>query len=189
MAAAFLQAALDASLGAKIPQHNVILALGLALGNLFAAHILHRGMEGQRPELSNHGIGIFRFFHQQGGVHNARAADAPGQAAGIQPAQPGDAFPAQILIQGALAAEIAGIVAPLPHHIRAQARPGAFKVLWNYAIIADGREGLNHDLPFIAGIGDGFQVTGHGGGKHQLRINVLFRAKPGPLKELPIGQQ
>ena len=104
-------------------------------------------MEGQRPELGNHGIVFSGFSISRAAFITPRAADAPGQAAGIQPAQPGDAFPAQIVIQGALAAEIAGIVTPLPHHIRTQARPGAFKVLWNYAIIADGREGLNHDLP------------------------------------------
>ena len=74
---------------------------------------------------------------------------------------------------------------PLPDDIALYAA-AALKVRPDYAVIADERIGLQHNLPGIAGIGERLHITAHASGKHQFPGYVSRRAKAEPLKDLAV---
>ena len=108
--------------------------------------------------------------------------DMPGEGAGVDAGKAHDAVLLQISVQRSLAAEIGGLLAPLPHDIRRKGRAPAFKIRGDHAVIPDEREGLHNDLPVIAGVGQGFQVTDHAGGKDHLAGDLPRRAERLSLK-------
>ena len=101
------------------------------------------------------------------GVHHAALPDALGDGAGVHAADARHALLFQERVQGGLAAEVAGLAAPLAHHIALHPAV-ALEVLLDDAVVADGREGLQHDLAVVAGVGERLDVAHHAGVEHQL---------------------
>lgn len=77
--------------------------------------------------------------------------------------------------------------APFPHHVSAR---GAFalKIFGDDAVIADQRKGLQNDLSRVAGVGQGFHVSAHAGGEHQLSHCGVRGAECLPLDHLAVGK-
>ena len=64
----------------------------------------------------------------------------------------------------------------------------ALKIGGDHAVIPDEREGLHHDLPVIARVGERFKVSRHAGGEHQLAHGILRRAAAHAGEHLAVFQ-
>ena len=105
---------------------------------------------------------------------------------GIQAGEAGNMHIHEILAQGSAAAEVFRLRAELAHNIPPERGP-AFKVFRDQPVIPDHGEGLDDDLPGIAGVRQGFQIAVHAGGEHKLAHRGGGIARLTALKHVSIG--
>ena len=129
--AALFEFALDVRLCAEVPEDDVVDTRLLRGLNAVARHVLNRRMERQHLQLRADFLRILRLLGQQRGIHHARIADNAGQRAGVHPSQAGNALRFEVIIELALAAEVARLIAEFTDDIRGQARARRLEVLRN----------------------------------------------------------
>ena len=120
-------------------------------------------------------------------VHHALFPNLFGNRPRVHSANAGDACLLQVSIQRHFTAEVGGMLAPFPHHISAC---GAFalKIFGDDSVIADHREGLQNDLPCVAGVGQGLDIAAHAGGEHQLAHSGVRGAEGYSFHHLAVGK-
>ena len=94
----------------------------------------------------------------------------------------------QIVVQGALAAEIAAPGGQVPHDKGLRPGTAGLVVLVIHAIIADQGIGHHDALPRVRGIGQDLLIAGHCGVEHHLAHPVGGAADAGPGENAPVGQ-
>ena len=176
----------DAALGAKIVQRDQMarvfrfrpIGFNFAAGN--ALHRVHNAVRAQRGKIHRVRIGSDRR------VQRALFANGAGDFPRVHAAHAGNAPRLELFVHRAFAAEIGGRIADFARHIAAQKRAAALPVLAVHAIIADQWEGLHHDLPEIAGVGERFDVTARSRGKDHFPHRAGRRAKAPALEHAAI---
>ena len=122
---------------------------------------------------------VLRDRPAEAGVHDTLFPDQTGQCTGVYTADSRDSLFLQKGVQSALTAEVRRGITEFPHHI-ALRMAGALKIFRDEAVVADHGEGLQDDLPGIAGVGQRLEISGHAGGKHQLSHSLDTGIDPLP---------
>ena len=103
---------------------------------------------------------------QHGAVLRALGAQQAGELARVKACNGNRALARQVLRQRFAAAEIAGQQRQVFDHQTGGLHAGAFHVFGVHAVIANVRIRQGDDLLAVAGVGEDFLITGHGGVEH-----------------------
>ena len=174
-------------LGAEIPQHHG----ALPVFHGFVCIKIADGTNGAGDDIGAAQLcagGDLAFIRGDKCIHHAALADDFCQAAGVDAPQAGNTLLLQEGIKIALAAEVGGGLAPLPYDVSLHPGARALIVGGDHAVIADQREGLHDDLTVITGIGQCFQIPGHGGGENDLTDYIRLGAERKALKYRAVFQ-
>ena len=182
-AAALTELARDVALRAVVDerhavQHVALRPEGVGFRRRHLRHGVRDAVGAQRREILRHGVA-------DGGVHRARLAQDARDGAGIDAGNAGDVVFFQERVERLRAAEVRGCGARFTHDIAAHTA-FALKIGRDDAVVADEREGLQHDLAAVAGVGERLDVAVHAGGEHQLTERVAWRAEGEACKDLAV---
>ncbi len=124
---------------------------------------------------------------EEDAAHRPAVAEVEGERAGVDPHEPGDAVPAQLLVEAALAARVADLRGELAHHHRPRPHPRGLGVLVAAAVVADERMGHHHHLAGVGRVGGDLLVAGHAGVEDDLAAHPRghVRAEEPPLEAPP----
>ena len=181
--AALTELARDVALGAVVDerhavQHVAIRPEGVGFRRRHLRHGVCDAVGAQGREIVRHGVA-------DGGVHRARLAQDARDGAGVDAGDPGDVVFFQKRVERLRAAEVRRRGARLAHDIAAHVA-AALKIGRDDAVVADEREGLQHDLAAVARIGERLDVAVHAGREHQLADGVARCAERLPRKGLAV---
>ena len=181
--AALTELARDVALGAVVDERHAVQHVALRLETIaFRRRHLRHGVRdavgAQRREILRHGVA-------DGGVHRARLAQDARDGAGVDAGDAGDVVFFQKRVERLRAAEVRRRGARLAHDIAAHVA-AALKVGRDDAVVADEREGLQHDLAAVARVRERLDVAVHAGGEHQLADGVARCAEGEACKDLAV---
>ena len=177
VAAARIQAEGHVALLAEIHRGDLVLGvLHREMLRLSGGHALHRAADAVGLQLLLHLIHIKMLRTGDHAVHAALVAEDLGQRTGVDALNAGDVVLFQIIVQRALAAEIAALLGELAHNKGLRPGTGGLIVLVVHTVIAD--EGIRHHnaLPRIGRIGQDLLITHHRSVEHHLADPILGAA-------------
>ncbi len=96
-------------------------------------------------------------------AEGAAVAEMAGERAGVDPAQPGHALAAQLLVEGAIRRGVSDSLGELPDDQRTAVHPAGLGVVVPHPVVPDQRVGHDHHLARVRRIGADLLIPGHAG--------------------------